>query len=156
MNYELRLDKTERQRNNKTKRQSTRFRKHPDDVGWNKMNYQDRKREVGRGGRQDEKWHEYSLKFCLENEKSVLVLVTMISHWAKQFASHIDQKNWHCNVGAPHSKKEVKKGTNKYTFVKKTSQELRMLSRSLSDCKSLAHNVMIEVSQFVSSSQLCH
>ena len=53
-------------------------------------------------------------------------------------------------------KKEVKKGTNKYTFVKKTSQELRMLSRSLSDCKSLAHNVMIEVSQFVCSSQLCH
>ena len=36
-----------------------------------------------------------------------------------------------------------------------TSQELRMLSRSLSDCKSLAHNVMIEVSQFVSNSQLC-
>ena len=39
---------------------------------------------------------------------------------------------------------------------KKTSQELRMLSRSLSDCKSLTHNVMIQVSKFVSSSQLCH
>ena len=32
---------------------------------------------------------------------------------------------------------------------KKTSQELRMLSRSLSDCKSLLLNVMIQVSQFV-------
>ena len=38
----------------------------------------------------------------------------------------------------------------------KTSQELRILSRSLSDCKSLLLNVMIHVSQFVSNSQLCH
>ena len=37
-----------------------------------------------------------------------------------------------------------------------TSQELRMLSSSLSDCKSLLLNVMIQVSQFVSNSQLCH
>ena len=37
-----------------------------------------------------------------------------------------------------------------------TSQELRMLSRSLSDCKSLFLKVMIQVSQFVSNSQLCH
>ena len=36
----------------------------------------------------------------------------------------------------------------------KSSQELRMLSRSLSDCKSLLLNVMILVSQFVSN--LCH
>ena len=42
------------------------------------------------------------------------------------------------------------------TFQLKTSQELRMLSRSLSDCKSLLLNVMIQVSQFVSNSQLCH
>ena len=39
---------------------------------------------------------------------------------------------------------------------RKTSQEFRMLSRSLSDCKSLLLNVMIQVSQFVSNSQLCH
>ena len=39
---------------------------------------------------------------------------------------------------------------------KKTSQELRMLSRSLTDCKSLFLNIMIQVSQFVSNSQLCH
>ena len=38
----------------------------------------------------------------------------------------------------------------------KTSQELRMLSRSLSDCKSLLLNVIIQVSQFVSNSQQCH
>ena len=38
----------------------------------------------------------------------------------------------------------------------KTSQELWMLSRSLCDYKSLAHNVMIQVSQFVINSQLCH
>ena len=37
-----------------------------------------------------------------------------------------------------------------------TLHELRMLSRSLSDCKSLTPNVMIQVSQFVSSSELCH
>ena len=37
----------------------------------------------------------------------------------------------------------------------KTSQVLRMLSRSPSDCKSLLLNVMIQVSQFVSNSQLC-
>ena len=35
-------------------------------------------------------------------------------------------------------------------------QELRMLSSSLSDCKSLLLYVMIRVSQFVSNSQLCH
>ena len=41
----------------------------------------------------------------------------------------------------------------------KTCQELQMLSRSLSDCKSLFLNVMIQVSfrfVFVSNSQLCH
>ena len=37
-----------------------------------------------------------------------------------------------------------------------TSQELRMLSRSISDCKSLTLNVMIQVWQFVSNNQLCH
>ena len=36
------------------------------------------------------------------------------------------------------------------------SQELWMLSRSLSDCKSLLINVMIKDSQFVSNSQMCH
>ena len=34
--------------------------------------------------------------------------------------------------------------------LRKTSQELRMLSRLLSDCKSLLPNVMIQASQFVS------
>ena len=38
----------------------------------------------------------------------------------------------------------------------KTSQELRMLSRSLSDCKSLLLNVIIQVSQFVRNSHYCH
>ena len=38
----------------------------------------------------------------------------------------------------------------------KTSQELRMLSRSLSDCKSLLLYVMIQVSQFIRNGQLCH
>ena len=37
-----------------------------------------------------------------------------------------------------------------------TSQELRMLSRSLSDCWSLTLNAMIQVLLFVSNSQLCH
>ena len=37
-----------------------------------------------------------------------------------------------------------------------SSQELRMLSRSLSDCKSLLLNVMIQVSQFIRHGQLCH
>ena len=41
-------------------------------------------------------------------------------------------------------------------LVWETSQELRVLSRSLSDCKSLTPNVMIQVLQFVSNSQLCH
>ena len=41
-------------------------------------------------------------------------------------------------------------------FTLKTSQELRMLSRSLSDCKSLLLNVMIQVSQFIRNGQLCH
>ena len=40
-------------------------------------------------------------------------------------------------------------------FVPQTSQELRMLSRSLSNCQSLTLNVMISVSQFVRNSQLC-
>ena len=39
---------------------------------------------------------------------------------------------------------------NSQSFFSKTSQELRMLSRSVSDCKSLLLNVMIQVSQFVS------
>ena len=38
----------------------------------------------------------------------------------------------------------------------KTSQELRMLFRSLlDDCQSLTFNIMIQVSQFASNSQLC-
>ena len=37
-------------------------------------------------------------------------------------------------------------------YVPETSQNLRMLSRSLSDCKSLLLNVVIQVSQFVSNS----
>ena len=41
-------------------------------------------------------------------------------------------------------------------FVAKTSQELRRLPRSLTDCESLFLNVMIHVSQFVSNSPLCH
>ena len=44
---------------------------------------------------------------------------------------------------------------NSQSFFSKTSQELRMLSRSVSDCKSLLLNVMIQVSQFVSNCQLC-
>ena len=36
------------------------------------------------------------------------------------------------------------------------SQELRMLSSSLSDCKSLTLNIMIQVLQYVSNSQLCY
>ena len=47
-------------------------------------------------------------------------------------------------------------GTKRKRRMKKTSQELRMLSRSLSDCKSLLLNVMIQVSQFVSNNQLCY
>ena len=43
-----------------------------------------------------------------------------------------------------------------HVFQKETLQELRMLSRSLTDCKSLFLNIMIQVSQFVSNSQLCH
>ena len=38
----------------------------------------------------------------------------------------------------------------------KRSQELRMLSRSLIECQSLTLNFMIQVSQFVNNSQLCH
>ena len=38
----------------------------------------------------------------------------------------------------------------------KISQELRMLSRSLPDCKSVTLNVMIQVWQFVSNNQLCY
>ena len=41
-------------------------------------------------------------------------------------------------------------------FEDETSQEWRMLSRSLSDCKSLTLNVMIQIWQFVINSQLCH
>ena len=41
-------------------------------------------------------------------------------------------------------------------FFIKTSQELRTLSRSLSDYKSLLLNAMIQVLQFVSYSQPCH
>ena len=40
--------------------------------------------------------------------------------------------------------------------IKKTSQELRTLSRSLSECQSLTLKVMIKVSQFVRNTQVCH
>ena len=43
-----------------------------------------------------------------------------------------------------------------HCLCKETSQELRMLSRSLSDCKSLLLNVMIQVSPFIRNGQLCH
>ena len=42
------------------------------------------------------------------------------------------------------------------TYVFQTSQKLRMLSRSLSDCKSLLLSVMIQVLQFVMSMSLSH
>ena len=42
------------------------------------------------------------------------------------------------------------------SFPTQTSQELRMLSRSLSDCESLLLNVMIQVSQYIRNGQLCH
>ena len=45
---------------------------------------------------------------------------------------------------------------NSQSFFSKTSQELRMLSRSVSDFKSMTLNVMIQFSQFVSNSELCH
>ena len=38
----------------------------------------------------------------------------------------------------------------------KTSQELRMLPRSLSDCQSLTLNVMIQIFQIVRMGQLGH
>ena len=41
-------------------------------------------------------------------------------------------------------------------IVTKTLQELQMLSTTLFDCQSLTLNVMIQVSQFVSNSQLRH
>ena len=41
---------------------------------------------------------------------------------------------------------------NSQSFFSKTSQELRMLSRSVSDCKSMTLNVMIQLSQFDSDS----
>ena len=47
-------------------------------------------------------------------------------------------------------------GTKAMVRTMKTSQELRMLSTSLSDFKSLLLNVMIQVLQFVSNSRLCH
>ena len=45
---------------------------------------------------------------------------------------------------------------SKSESVKKISQDLQMLSRSLSDWQLLTLNVMISVSQFVRNSQLCH
>ena len=49
---------------------------------------------------------------------------------------------------------DKKEATLEYFDSNKTSQELRMLSRSPSDCKSVILNVMIQVSQFVCNSQL--
>ena len=42
------------------------------------------------------------------------------------------------------------------TIKAKKSQELRMLSRSLSDCQSQTLNVMVRVTQFIRNSKLCH
>ena len=53
--------------------------------------------------------------------------------------------------GNPDERKERERENKR-----KTLQELRMLSRSLSDCQSLALNVMARVSQFVRKSQLWH
>ena len=48
-------------------------------------------------------------------------------------------------------------GSQKRLYINiKTSQELRMLSRSQSDCKSLTLNVRIQVSQLVCNIRLCH
>ena len=52
-------------------------------------------------------------------------------------------------------KAKVNRLAGKLNLLKETSQELRMLSRSLSDCKSLHLNVMIQVSRFASNRQLC-
>ena len=63
-----------------------------------------------------------------------------------------DHSRW--RAGCPISR--AASSTPKIKFVtlslySKTSQELRMLSRSLSDCKSLLLNVRIQISQFVSN-----
>ena len=55
-----------------------------------------------------------------------------------------EEKNWEKEITKTRMKKKI------------TSQELRMLSRSLTDRKSLLLNVMIQVLQFVSNSQICN
>ena len=58
-----------------------------------------------------------------------------------------------CNISIPNIKE---KRFSLCIWYPKTSQELRMLSRSLPDYESLTPNIMIKVTQFVSNSQLCH
>ena len=53
-------------------------------------------------------------------------------------------------------REKLKYADNWSSLNKKTSEELRMLSRSLSDCKSLTLNAMIQVPQFVRKNQIIH
>ena len=68
-------------------------------------------------------------------------------------------KAQHSDTLSSHMKFRYINLSSKFTinlFSFKTSQELRMLFRSLSDCQSLIVNVTIGVSQFVRNSLLCH
>ena len=69
----------------------------------------------------------------------------------------VDSWNADLRVPPPYTPRDVQRGELGVPVRDiQTSQELQMLSRSLSDCKSLTLNVMIQVLQFVSNSQLCH
>ena len=59
-----------------------------------------------------------------------------------------------CITQQCHFKTQHVQKVNRVDSILKTSQELRTLSRSLSDCQSQTLNVRVKVSQFVRNSQL--
>ena len=86
-------------------------------------------------------------------------------HLGKDEIQYLAFKHVHCYLPkynpewgdeiCTHKERLMLFGSN-HSHAFQTSQELRMLSRSLSDCKSLFLNVMIQVSQFIRNGQLCH
>ena len=58
-----------------------------------------------------------------------------------------------CNIQAL---LHIQSGLVQDMWLRQTSQKLRMLSRSLSDCQSQILKVRVQDSQFVRNSQLCH
>ena len=84
------------------------------------------------------------------------VIPSWLSWPVKLLETRTSSNKLMCITQQCHFKTQHVQKVNRVDSILKTSQELRTLSRSLSDCQSQTLNVRVQASQFVRKSQLCH